>query len=98
MNRPHDSEAVSNPFMRLKAYSYAASPKSTYLYDLSDTADTYEWSLDSLQAMAWVDEVKYFLHKWPNAAQTPAQTIYSNPSVEKLLATIKGSPHAGVGL
>ena len=78
-----------SPAQILKADLYDAISRSTYLYDISDTANFFDCGLDSLQITSLVDETNTLLLTIrPGVTPISAQDIYSNPSVESLLAIL----------
>ena len=76
----------------LRVSIYRAISTSTYLQDLEDSADLFEYGLDSLQVPVLVDEINAFLTtSRPDLSLISTKTIYANPSVGKLLEALESS-------
>lgn len=73
---------------------YRAISSSTYLQNLTDEADLFECGLDSLQVPVLVNEINALLSKTRlDVSLISSNIIYDNPSIEKLLMALNGSPN-----
>ena len=84
------TEASLNSSMGLRDCLHDAIASSTYLHDLSDSADLFECGLDSLQVIALVSEINAFLLQiGPDVKTISKETVYQNPSIDRILMVLK---------